>query len=97
MARLSNPRSAQGRKVKRVIKVSNGTQTSLYNLRKGKSVVGLSFQNCNTPKDTVRDIERIITEICPFHYAVASMQSTVSNLATLICMTETNECVGNQC
>ena len=71
MARLSNPRSARRNKVKRVIKASSGTRTGLYDLRKSEGVVRLAFQNCDSPKDTIRDIERIITEICPFHYAIA--------------------------
>lgn len=74
-----------------------GTRTGLYNLRKSESVVGLSFQNCDTPKDAVRDIERVIAEICPFHYAIACMQSSVSKLAALIRMTETNGCIVGQC
>jgi hypothetical protein len=94
MARLSNPRSARGSKVKRVMKVSSGIRTGLYNLGKSECVVSLSFQNCDTPKDTVCNIECIIF---PFDYAIAGMQSSVSKLATLIRMAETDGRVGGQC
>lgn len=82
--------------MKRVIKVSSGTRTSLYNLGKSKSVVRLSFQNCDIPKDTVCDIESIITRIGPFDYAIADVESSVSKLATLIRMAETDGSVGRQ-
>lgn len=82
--------------IKRASKVSSGTRTSLYNLRKSESVVSLTFQNCDISEDIVCDIERIITRICAFHYAIASMQSRVSNFATLICMAETDGRVGDQ-
>lgn len=77
--------------------MSSGTPTGLYDLRKSEGVVRLSFQHCDTPKDVVPDIERIITGICAFHYAIAGMQTSVSEFATLIRVTETNGCVGGQC